>query len=307
MNLLDHMHTFTRVAELSSFTQAADSLGLPKASVSTAVQQLENRLGVRLLHRTTRKVVLTQDGQSFYERCKDALADMDELQTMFMRQTPQALKGRVRFDMSTVIARIAVLPRLPELLALHPQLEFEISSTERRVDVVREGFDCVVRAGKVTEPGLIVKPIGSLRMLNCASPQYLQVHGTPQSLADLEQHRLVHFASNLGAKSSGFEYVDGNDTDCVIAMQGHTTVNNAEAYQSACIAGLGIIQAPVVGIRSLLAQGQLVEFLPQYQARPMPLSLVYANRRNVSTRVRVVMDWLSAVLLDYLAEPHTAD
>lgn len=306
MNLLDHMHTFTRVAELSSFTQAADSLGLPKASVSTAVQQLENRLGTRLLHRTTRKVVLTQDGQSFYERCKDALADMDELQTMFLRQTPQALKGRVRIDMSTVIARKVVLPRLHEMLALHPQLEFEISSTERRVDVVREGFDCVVRAGKVTEPGLIAKPLGSLRLVNCASPQYLQKHGTPQTLADLQQHQLVHYASTLGAKPIGFEYVQDDGTDCTLAMQGHTTVNNAEAYQAACLAGLGIIQVPVVGIRSLLAQGQLVEFLPRYQARPMPFSLVYANRRNVSTRVRVVMDWLSSVLLDYIAEPHTA-
>ena len=305
MNLLDHMHTFTRVAELSSFTQAADSLGLPKASVSTAVQQLENRLGTRLLHRTTRKVVLTQDGQSFYERCKDALADMDELQTMFMRQTPQALKGRVRIDMSTVLARVAVLPRLPELLALHPQLEFEISSTERRVDVVREGFDCVVRAGKLTEPGLIAKPIGSVRMVNCASPRYLALHGTPQTLADLRQHRLVHFAPNLGAKSGGFEYVDDKGMDCAIAMQGHATVNNAEAYHAACLAGLGIIQVPVVGVRGLLAQGQLVEFLPQHQARPMPFSLVYANRRNMSTRVRVVMDWLSTVVVDYLAEPQT--
>lgn len=295
------MSIFSRVAELSSFTQAADSLGLPKASVSNAVQQLENQLGVRLLHRTTRKVVLTNDGQSFYERCKDALADMDELQTMFQQRGSDALKGRVRLDMSTVIARCAVLPRLPELLQQHPQLQIEISSTERRVDLVREGFDCVVRAGKVTEPGLITRPVGELRMANCVSPGYIARFGVPQTLADLAKHSLVHYAAILGAKPTGFDYTDEGEAKA-LPMPGTVTVNNAEAYQSACLAGLGLIQAPFVGVRDLIAQGQLVEVLPDWPAPPMPLSLVYANRRNQSTRVRVVMDWLHGVLLDYLDE-----
>jgi DNA-binding transcriptional LysR family regulator len=299
MSLLDHIRIFTRVAELSSFTQAADHLGLPKASVSTAVLQLENSLGVRLLHRTTRKVTLTQDGQAFYERSKDALADMDELQTMFQTQAVNGLKGRVRIDMSTVIARAAVLPRLGELLGSHPQLEVEVSSTERRVDLIREGFDCVVRAGKVLEPGLIAKPIGELRMANCVSPKYIAAHGVPLSLDDLPQHRLVHYVAILGGKSGGFEYLHG-DKEHAVTMSGQVTVNNAVAYQAACVAGLGLIQAPVVGLRDLLANGHLVEVLPQFQARPMPLSLVYANRRNLSTRVRVVMDWLTVVLQDYI-------
>lgn len=301
MSLLDQMHVFTRVAELNSFTQAATSLGMPKASVSTAVQQLEAKMGARLLQRTTRKVVLTHDGQAFYERCKDALADMDELQTMFQTQASNALKGRVRLDMTTLIARNAVLPRLGELLALHPLLDIEISSTERRVDVIREGFDCVVRAGRVTDPGLIARPVGQLRMVNCASPHYLAQYGTPHSVADLAQHRLVHYAATLGAKSSGFEYVrDGQDL--AIPMAGQVTVNNAEAYQIACLAGLGIVQAPLVGVRELLAQGQLIEVLPQDQARALPLSLVYAHRRNLSVRVRVVMDWLSGVIREHIGE-----
>jgi DNA-binding transcriptional LysR family regulator len=299
MSLLDQMLAFTRVAELSSFTQAADSLGQPKASVSTAVRQLENRLGVRLLHRTTRKVVLTNDGQVFYERCKDTLADMDELQTMFHLQSANALKGRVRLDMSTVVARHAVLPRLPELLTLHPQLDIEISSTERRVDLVREGFDCVARAGKVTEPGLIVRPVGDLRMVNCLSPLYIVRKGLPHSVEDLASHTLVHYAATLGTKPTGFEYTQEGD-ELAIPMQGAITVNNAEAYQAACLAGLGMIQVPFVGVRELIAQGQLVEVLTGWAAAPMPLSLVYANRRNLSTRVRVVMDWLHSVLVDYL-------
>ena len=299
MNLLNGMRIFTRVAELSSFTQAATDLGLPKAQVSTAVQQLENTVGTRLLHRTTRSVVLTQDGQAFYQRSKDALADMDELQSMFQLPASQTLSGRIRIDMSTILARCAVLPRLHELLAAHPQLEIELSSTERRVDLVSEGFDCVVRAGKVTDPGLVARPICNMPMVNCASPDYLARHGTPHSLDDLAHHHLVHYTATLGAKSVGFEYTDG-DTDCVLAMQGPVTVNNAEAYQAACLAGLGLIQAPLPGARELLAQGRLVAVLPQHTARPMPLSLVYANRRNLPARVRVVMDWLSQVMEDYV-------
>lgn len=297
MNLLEHMRIFSRVAELSSFTQAADHLGLPRATVSTSVQQLENLLGARLLHRTTRKVLLTQDGQAFYERCSDALSDMDELQTMFQQGSANAVRGRVRIDMSTIMARNAVLPRLPELLQAHPQLEVEVSSTERRVDLVREGFDCVLRAGQ-PEAGLIARPLCALRMVNAASPAYVARFGTPQTVADLSAHRLVHYVAVLGSKSGGFEYLQG-DSDKSVAMAGQVSVNNAEAYQAACVAGLGIVQAPYVGLRDLLASGQLLTLLPAFEARPMPLSLVYASRRNQSKRVRVVMDWLAQVVTDH--------
>ena len=299
MNPLDRMHMFIRVAELASFTQAADSLGLPKASVSTGVQQLESLLGARLLHRTTRKVQLKQDGQAFYERCKDLLADMEDLQTMFQQPGGQALSGRVRLDMSTGIARNIVIPRLPELLRTHPLLELELSSTERRVDLIREGFDCVLRAGAVGDPGLIARPLGQLRMVNCASPAYLKEHGTPKKLADLASHQLVHYVSTLGAKSPGFEYIEGTQGRN-LPMPGAVIVNNAEAYQAACLAGLGLIQVPAVGVQDLIAQGRLTEVLPGHPARPMPLTLLYANRRNLSKRVRVVMDWLAGVMGEYL-------
>ncbi len=300
MSTLDRMLIFTRVAELASFTQAADALGLPKASVSTAVQQLEAKLGTRLLHRTTRKVQPTQDGQAFYERCKDLLADVDEVQTMFHQQGAQTLRGRVRIDMSTSMARHAVIPRLPELLAQHPQLELEISSTERRVDLVREGFDCVVRSGAVGDSSLVARPLGAMRMVNCASPAYLQQRGMPQGPDDLAAHHLVHYTNTLGAKPDAFEYEDAAGARVLVPMQGAVTVNNAEAYVAACMAGLGIIQVPCVGVREVLRNGQLVELLPQHVAPPMPLTLVYANRRNLSQRVRVVMDWLASVVDGYL-------
>jgi len=294
MSLIPQIQTFHRVAELASFTQAATSLGLPKAAASTAVQALEAQLGTRLLHRTTRKVQLTQDGQAFYERSKDLLDDIDELTTMFQQQG--GLAGRVRVDMTTGLARNAVLPRLPELLAEHPLLELEVSSTERRVDLVREGFDCVVRAGPVGDASLIARPLALMRMANCASPAYLERYGVPKALAELSGHRLVHYAGTLGARPTGFEREDGP----AIAMIGAVTVNNADAYQAACLAGLGLIQVPAAGVATLLAQGLLVEVLPQHPAPAMPLNLVYANRRHLSRRVRVVMDWLAAVISQHL-------
>jgi DNA-binding transcriptional LysR family regulator len=299
MNFVESMRVFSRVAELSSFTQAAVGLGLPKAKVSVAVQQLENHLGTRLLQRTTRKVLLTQDGQAFYERCKDLLADVDELQGMFQLQGSNAVRGRVRVDMTTGIARRAVIPSLPQLLVLHPLLELELSSTERRVDLIREGFDCVLRAGAVVDPGLVGRTIGHMRMVNCASPSYLQTFGVPKTLDDLAQHRLVHYAATLGAKADGFDCVDGRETRTV-SMGGSLTVNNADAYQAACLAGLGIIQVPEVGVRDLLEQGALCSFMPQWVAPPMPLTLLYANRRNLPVRVRVVIDWLAEAVNQHL-------
>lgn len=301
MSPFDRMHIFVRVAELASFTQAAEALGIPKASASTAVQQLETQLGTRLLHRTTRRVQLTQDGQAYYERCKDLLADVDELQSMFQHPDGAGLKGRVRIDMSTGMARNVVVPRLPELLARHPGLEVELSSTERRVDVVREGFDCVLRTGAVVDSSLVARPLGLVRLVNCASPAYLRAHGTPRSLADLPGHRLVHFVNTLGARSAGFEaVVDG--ALVLTPMQGALTVNNAEAYMAGCLAGLGLIQVPHLGVVDLLARGDLVEVLPQLAAPPMPLTLMYANRRNLPRRVRTVMDWLAQVVAEHLAQ-----
>ena len=301
MSPFDRMHIFVRVAELASFTQAAEALGIPKASASTAIQQLEAQLGTRLLHRTTRRVQLTQDGQACYERCKDLLAEVDALQSMFQQADGAGLKGRVRIDMSTGMARNVVVPRLPELLARHPGLEVELSSTERRVDVVREGFDCVLRTGAVVDSSLVARPLGLARLVNCASPAYLRAHGTPRSLADLPGHRLVHFVNTLGARSAGFEaVVDG--ALVLTPMQGALTVNNAEAYMAGCLAGLGLIQVPHLGVVDLLARGDLVEVLPQLAAPPMPLTLMYANRRNLPRRVRTVMDWLAQVVAEHLAQ-----
>lgn len=292
IKLLEHMQIFSRVAEMASFTRAADSMGLPKASVSHAVQQLEARLGTRLLHRTTRRVQLTQDGQACYARCQDLLSDIDEFQGLFQQDGDAPLQGKVRLDMSTGLVRHVVMPRLPQLLRQHPALELELSCTERRVDLVREGFDCVLRLGPVDEPGLVARPLGLLPLATCASPCYVRAHGLPASLTDLDRHRLVHYQRTLGARAQGFEYEQDGQT-CHLPMAGALTVNNAEAYLSACQAGLGLIQVPRLAVQSLLETGALIEVLPRHPPPPMALHLVYAQRRQLPRRVRVLMDWLA--------------
>lgn len=290
------MQIFARVAELSSFTQAAQVLGVPKASASLAVQQLEAQLGTRLLHRTTRRVQLTQDGQAYYERCKDLLDDVDELSGMFHQLDGMALRGRVRIDMSTGVARHMVLPRLPELLQRHPELEVEVSSTDRRVDLVREGFDCVIRVGPVAEPGLVARPLGQVPVATCASPAYLARLGTPRSLGDLARHELVHYVSTLGTRSAGFEVGNDDGSTEFLPMPGRVTVNSAEAYLGACLAGLGLIQVPLLGAQELVEQGLLVTVLAQHPPPSMPVTLLYAHRRHLPQRVRMVMDWLAEVV-----------
>lgn len=300
MDRFHAMRAFVRVAELASFTRAAESLGQPKASVSLLVQQLENQLGARLLHRTTRRVSLTQDGQACYERCKDLLADAEEIEAMFQLDASQ-LRGRLRVDMNQAVARDLVLPRLAEFLLAHPQLELELSCTDHRVDLIREGFDCVVRVGGQVDPGLIARPLGQMEQINCASPAYLQRYGTPHSLADLAEHRLVHYVPTLGARADGWEYMEDGEPRS-LDMPGALTVNSTDAYSQACLAGLGLIQVPRVGVLPYLADGRLLEVLPEYRAAPMPVFLLYPHRRNLSKRVQVFMDWLAGLVRPYVAE-----
>jgi DNA-binding transcriptional LysR family regulator len=299
MDRIDALRTYVRVAELGSFTQAADSLGLSKAGISGAIRELETQLGTRLLQRTTRKVQMTADGQLFYERCRDVLAEMDDLQAMFQHDDG-ALTGRLRVDLPVGAARHVVIPALPDFLRAHPRLQLELSSTDRRVDAVREGFDCILRVGTLENSSLVARPLGHFRMVNCASPDYLARHGTPRTLDDLKSHFLIDYAPALGGRPALFEYVDGG-TRRTCEVPAALAVNNSDAYQAACLAGLGIIQAPQAGVRELIAQGKLVAILEQYQAPPMPVTLLYPSRRHLSKRVRHFMDWLAATMLPYVA------
>ncbi|MHA1002522.1 LysR family transcriptional regulator [Leclercia pneumoniae] len=298
MDKIHAMQLFIRVAELESFSRAADSLGLPKGSVSRQIQALENGLGTQLLHRTTRRVSLTQDGMVYYERAKDLLANLDELDGLFLLD-PASISGRLRVDMPVAIARNLVIPRLPQFLQQYPGIELELSSSDRLVDVIREGFDCVVRVGTLKDSGLIARPLGKLSVINCASPDYLTRFGYPETLDDLASHAVVHYALNLGSRPQGFEYYDGESTRWV-KTGGILTVNSTETYHASALAGLGIIQVPRVGARDALRAKKLMEILPQYRPGPMPVSLIYPHRRNLSRRVRLFMEWLTELMKAYV-------
>ncbi|MGE3725905.1 MAG: LysR family transcriptional regulator [Candidatus Sericytochromatia bacterium] len=300
MDRIEAMKIFVSVAELKSFTQAAERRHQPKATVSMAVQELERLLGVKLLHRTTRRVTLSPEGQSYYERCLDLLADLDESESMFRSQATE-IKGKIRVDMTVALARNLVIPALPDFFERHPQVELELSSTDRRVDLIREGIDCVIRAGKSNEPGLISHELGQMKMLNCASPAYLAQFGTPRSLEELSQHHLIFYSMFLGGKPEGFEYFDGT-TYREKSMKGVLTVNNTVAYEAACLAGLGIVQCPLAGVKPHLDHGHLVEILPDFRAEPMPLKLVYPYRRRQAKRLRVFVEWLEPLIATYLAD-----
>lgn len=300
MRNLDPILIFITVAEMGSFTLAASRLGIQKGRASTAVRKLEEDVGVRLLHRTTRTVQLTDDGRAFQARARSLLAEVDDLHSMFAGgQVP--LRGRLRVDLPTEIARSTIVPALPEFLAMHPELELEMSSTDRQVDLVQEGFDCVLRLGTIRDETLIARPLGLLRMANAAAPSYLARHGTPRSLEDLQiqGHRIIHFSTMLGAKPLGWEYPDG-ESFATLQLPGPLHVNSAQTYEAAALAGLGLIQAPVLGIGQYLASGSLVEVLPDLRRRALAVSLVVAHRSNLSRRVRAFMKWIEDVLKPHL-------
>lgn len=291
---MDKIHTmklFLHVADMESFSLAAQALGQPKASVSRQIQALEASLGVRLLHRTTRRVQLTEEGMVYYERAKDLLGNLDELDAMF-NEDAGSISGRLRVDMPAWVASTLVLPHLSAFLQQHPGIALELSSSQRPVDVVREGFDCALRIGASPSGGLAARRMGTLTVINCASPDYLARFGYPQTPECLADHALIRLADD---DQQGFAlYVNGDSRR--IKTGGILTVSCAETYHSACVAGLGIIQAPRASVKAALRDGRLVEILPRYRAAPLPVTLVYPPRRALSRRVHLFMTWLTAQL-----------
>jgi DNA-binding transcriptional LysR family regulator len=242
---------------------------------------------------------LTEDGRVFHARARDLLADVDDLHSMFASDRV-ALRGRLRVDLPSELARTTIVPALPAFMETYPELELEVSSTDRQVDLVQEGFDCVLRLGPIGDETLIARPLGKLRMVNAASPAYLERYGVPRSLEDLrrQKHRAIHFARTLGAKPYGWEYPQG-DSYARLQLPGALHVNSVQTYEAAGVAGLGLIQAPLLAIGRYLESGALIELLPDFQHKPLDVSLVVAHRRNLSRRVRAFMKWIETVLAPY--------
>lgn len=299
MDRIDLFRIYARVVECESFTQAAKALGLPRSSVSAAVAALEQRIGARLLHRTTRRVSATQDGAAFYEHCSRLVADVEETEALF-RHSAASPAGRLRIDVPGRIGRLIIAPALPDFLARYPEIDIDLSVTDKAANLIEDGIDCVLRVGPLSDSGLIARPIGELPLINVASHGYLAAHGMPMHPGELDGHRAVNYASPSTGRIEPWEWLE----DSVLhsrALPGRVTVNSAEAYIACCLAGLGLIQIPAYDVAEHLAAGDLVEVMPRHRAAPMPMTLLYPHRRHLSRRLQVFADWLVALLRTRLA------
>ena len=294
MDRIDLFRIFTRVVECASFTRAADALGLPRSSVSAAVQALEGRVGARLLHRTTRKVSPTQDGLAFYERSRRVVAEVEDAENLF-RQTAAQPSGRLRVDVPGRIGRLIIAPALPEFLDLYPGIDIDLGVTDRAVNLVADSIDCVLRVGPLSDSGQIARPIGKLPLINVASPAYLARRGTPLTPEDLSDHWTVNYASPSSGRVEDWEWEEQGALRTA-STKGRVTVNSAEAYIACCLAGLGLIQVPAYDVQQHLEAGELVEVMRDHRAEPMPMTLLYSHRQHLSRRLEVFADWLEALL-----------
>jgi DNA-binding transcriptional LysR family regulator len=290
MDRLDAMNLFVRIVDLGSFTKAADALRLPRASVSLALQQLEARLGVRLLNRTTRHVSATLDGQAYYERCQQILQDVGEAEDLF-RSAQLSPRGRLRVDMQGNTAERFVLPYLGDFHARYPGIELQIGLGDRFVDLVREGVDCVLRSGEPKDSTMVGRRVAQLGQVTCASRSYLDRRGLPRTLEEFGTHQAVNYIGSSGRVLPFDFLVDGQPISLTLA--GPVSVTSASAYGACCRAGLGFIQAPRYNFAAFLASGELVEVFPQWQPAPLQVYVMYPHARQLSSRVRVFVDWLA--------------
>ncbi len=296
MDRLALFEVFLRVADAGSFTRAADLLGMPRSSVSTAVRALEERLGTRLLHRTTRHVALTIDGEALRERCARLVGDAEELEGLF-RQDTAGPSGKVRVDVPARIGRLFLTPALPAFLARYPAIDVALGVTDRTVGLVEEAVDCVLRVGPIGDSSLVARRLGELPLVSVASPDYLARHGTPRTPADLDTHLVVHYASPTSGRIAPWEWVEGG-TVRERAMRGRVTVNGVEAYVACAQAGLGLIQIPAFDARAHVAAGELVLVLTEYPPPSLPVAVLYPHRLHLSRRLTVFIDWMVEVLAD---------
>ncbi|KAB2965888.1 LysR family transcriptional regulator [Zoogloea sp.] len=290
---MDHllaMRLFVRIVELKSFSRAAEQLELPRGSATQIIKQLEARLGVKLLLRTTRQVRTTVDGELYYARCAAILVEIDEVEAAFSQAARQP-QGRIRINMSSSLCRHILIPALPGFCARYPDIVLDIGVQDKQIDLVSEGVDCVLRIGELRDSALVARPLARLEQLTCASPSYLARYGTPTRLDELSQHRTVDYISASSGRSVPLEFsVDGRIE--YRSLPASVAVNNGDAYVAACEADFGIIQLPTYHVRARLEAGTLVEILPAHRPPPLPLHVLYPQNRHLSQRVRIFVDWL---------------
>ena len=293
MDQLSAMRVFARVAELGSFARAADALDLSRAMVTTRIAQLEARLGVRLLHRTTRRVALTDDGRAYHERCVRILADIDETEEALGRGRTRP-SGRLRVQAPVALTRHFLIPALPRFMVRHPELALELRLANRVVDLVEEGLDCAIRLGPPAEPHLVARRIAETRLATCAAPAYLARRGVPGAPDDLARHDCIAFLDLASGRPVDWRFARGG-VDTTRAPGGRLAFNSMEAAVEAAAAGLGVAQVLSSLAQGAIAAGRLVPVLVDWAAAGPPLYVAYPHHRHLSAKIRAFVDFAAEV------------
>lgn len=296
MDRFDAMQAFARVVEAGSFTRAAETLRLNKTSVTQLVQQLEAHLRVKLLHRTTRKVQVTADGAAYYERVLRLLAELDDAETS-LSSAQASPRGRIRVDVPSPLARLVLMPALPDFCAKYPDIQIDMGASDRMVDLIEDKVDCVIRGGEITNPSLVARRVGDLSIGAYAAPVYLQRAGTPTHPRELDSapHRTVGYISGRTGKVLRLTLRrDGEQ----LSLQGRhaLAVDDGNAYLAAGVAGLGVLWLPTYMAQAHAARGELVPLFQDWRFDPMPMYLAYPPNRYQSAKVRVFIDWVVEVV-----------
>jgi LysR family transcriptional regulator for bpeEF and oprC len=289
---LSGIEAFVRAAELRSFTRAGQALGITSSGVGKSIARLEESLGVRLLHRTTRRIGLTDDGALFFDRCRQILNDLDAARGLVSNRSA-APRGRLHVSLPTTIGRRVVVPELPRFLAAHPDLELDVSLSDRRINLVEDGVDVAIRIGALGDSSLVARPIGQQQLVTLASPRYL-AETEIGSLGDLPLHRCLAFRLPSTGRERAWTFrSEGRDIEWL--PRSHLTFDDGEALVTAARAALGIIQVPSYMAEDALAAGDLVEILPQLRAHPIPIHAVFATRKNLPARTRAFVDVVTSL------------
>ncbi|MGJ7486607.1 LysR substrate-binding domain-containing protein [Variovorax sp. LT2P21] len=300
MDRFDAMHAFARVVETRSFTKAAETLHMSKTSVTQLVQQLEARLRVKLLNRTTRKVNVTADGAAYYERVVRLLADMDDAETS-LSSASASPRGRLRVDVPSPLARMILVPALPAFHARYPEIQLDMGVSDRMVDLIGENVDCVVRGGVITDPSLMARHVSDLALGVYAAPGYLASAGTPSHprvLDDGAGHRIVGYVWSRTGKTFPYAMRRGDER---VEVQGHCafSFDDGNAYLEAGLAGLGILWLPEYMAKAHVARGELVALFEEWRMDPMPMFVAFPPNRRVSAKLRVFIDWVIELMAQH--------
>lgn len=298
MDQIQAMRVFARVVETGSFTRAAETLDMPKGSATKLVQQLETRLRVKLLNRTTRRVTVTPDGAAYFERAARLLNDLDEMDAA-MTQASGKPSGRLRVDVGSSVANLIVVPALHDFYSRYPDIQLDLGVGDRPVDLITDNVDCVIRGGELVEQSLVARRIGNLPLVAVATPAYLAQHGTPAHPLELEtRHTMVNFFSPRSGRP--FPHIFEKDGEHIeVGGRYKVSLNDSSAHLTAVLAGLGISQVAAFAAQPHLASGALVEVLPDWLHPPIPMHVVYPPNRHLSARVRAFVEWAAELFAQH--------